>query len=78
MMIVGKKQNMIPVLKKLMKMWILSNQHHLFILCTWDVFSVNANKMQQLSNNVRRWLNHYFSAGVIVNLLGWKNLKHRQ
>ena len=27
---------------------------------TWDVLSVNANRMKQLSNKIRRCLNHVF------------------
>ena len=41
-------------------MWILTNPHHFLTMYTWDVFSVNANQMQQSSNNIRRCLNHVF------------------
>ena len=41
----GKKQNMAPMWKKWWKLWILTNPHQVLAMCTWNVLSVNANRM---------------------------------
>ena len=56
----GKRQNMAPTWKKMMKNWTLTNPHHFLTMYIWDVLSVNANRMKPLSNNIRRGLNHVF------------------
>ena len=40
------------------KMWILTNPHHFLTMCTCDALSVNANRMKQSLNNIRRCLDH--------------------
>ena len=37
-------------------MWILANPHHFLTMCTWDALSVNANRMKQSLDSVRRCL----------------------
>ena len=56
----GKKYNMAPRWKHNEKMWILTNPHRFLTMCTWDVLSVDANRMKQLLNNTRRCVNHVF------------------
>ena len=41
-------------------MWKLTNSHHFLTMKTWDVFRVNANRMKQVLNNIKRVLNHVF------------------
>ena len=55
-------------------MWILTNPHHFLTMYTWDVLSVNANQMKQLSNNIRRCLNHVFLLEQLKKLPGWEML----
>ena len=57
----GQKQNVAPTWKKFdEKRGYCTNQHHFLTMYTWDVFSVNANRMRQLLNNIRRCLSHVF------------------
>ena len=57
----GKKQNVAPMCKKLMKKpLILENLHHLLTMSTWDALNVNANQMKRLLNEIQRCLNHAF------------------
>ena len=48
---VGRKQNLSPLSKNLMKLEILENQHHFLTMCTWDVLNVNANRTRTSLKN---------------------------
>ena len=39
---------------------VLTNAHHFLTMCTWDALSVNANRMKQSLNSIRRCLSHVF------------------
>ena len=55
----GKKQNMAPMWKQLMKNVIWMNQHHVLPMCIWDALNVNANRMNSLSTT-KKCLPHVF------------------
>ena len=48
---VGKKQNMAPMWKKMMRNMILTNQHHFLTIYFWNVLNVNTKLMKQLLND---------------------------
>ena len=50
----GENQNMAPMWKKLMKLWILENQHHSLTMYTWDVLNVKAHRTKVLLTNIQR------------------------
>ena len=50
----GKKQNVAPLWKSMMKNVTLTNRHHFLTMYTWDVLSVNANRMKQSLNSDRK------------------------
>ena len=59
------------------KMWTLTNLHHFLTMYTWDVLIVNANRMEQLLNSIRRCLNHVFLLEQQKNYPDGKNVTHK-
>ena len=74
----GKRQNMAPMWKKLMKnVDILTNQLHFLITYTWDVLNVSANRMKSLLRNVQKWKNPVFLLEQLKNYQVGKSLTQR-
>ena len=69
--IAGKK---LPCGRNWWNMWTLTNPHHFLTMYTWDALSVNANRMKQLLNNLRRCLNQVFLPLQRQKLPGWEKL----
>ena len=55
----GKKQNVAPMWKNLMKN-VDIDEPTSFPDSTWDALSVNANRMRQSLNSIRRCLSHVY------------------
>ena len=73
----GKMQNLAPIVKKMITMWTLMNPHTFLAMYIWDALSVNANRMKQLLNNMRRCLNLVFLLEQQKNYRDGKNLTHK-
>ena len=58
--------------------WILTNPHHFLTMCIWDALRVNANRMKQSLNNIRRCSNHVFLLEQQRNYLCGRNLTRIQ
>ena len=71
-----KESELAPMWRNWWNMWILTNPHHFLTMFSWDTFSLNANRMKQKWNSIRRCLNHVFIAGATETLPG-KNLTHK-
>ena len=59
------------------KTLVLENLHNFLTMYIWDVLNVNANRMKQLLNNIRKYMNHVFLLKRQKNLPGWENLKQK-
>ena len=60
MKMIGKKQNMAPMWKKLMENLILTKQLHFLITYIWDALNVNVNRTKLLSMDTEICSNHEF------------------
>ena len=49
------------------------NPHHFSTVYTWDLLTVNANRMK-LVNTIRKWFESHLSAGATEKLPEWQKL----
>ena len=54
------------------------NPHHFLTVYTWDLLTVNANRMKQLVNTIRRCLNHIFLLEQLKSYRCDKSLRQRR
>ena len=56
----GRSRIWVPCGRHWWNMWILTNPHHLWTMCTWNALSLNANRMKQSLNRKRTCSNYVF------------------
>ena len=69
----GKKKNMVPI-----RMWILMNQHHFLITCTWDALSVKANKTKIMWHKTKTCSSHVLLLEQLKIYQDGKNITKKQ